>query len=441
MILNAVMQQERLPLDRLESQRKSLESQKTLFSTMATKLGALETAANALKKTGSLNSLKATSSGDGVGVSAGSGTNTGTYSVVVTERARAQAMASDTTYASLDEVVGTAGTVTIAPATGDPIVITLSASTTIQGLAQQINDAEDTPVSAAVVQTSPGAYKLVLTGRSTGADNAFTVTQTLSGGTGLAFEDFDTDGTYGDSNEDLTQVARNASFTVNGLPVQTASNVVSDVIPGVTLTLAKESADPVTIEVTRDTEEAKKKVEAFIDAYNAIATFMTDQNTAAIAGKASISRDPVLRGFKSAMREVLMDEYPDATTFPSLAGVGIGFDSTGKLTLDEDAFETAIANDPTDVQRLMAGAAGDAGAFGAIATVIKEYTKSGGLIYDVKQRITDQVRSMEDRLDQMAERLEVRRQILQREFTAADRAMTQLKSQGGSLAMLGGGFF
>jgi flagellar hook-associated protein 2 len=440
MILNAVMQQERLPLDRLDTQRKALETQKAAFSTLATKLGALETAGNNLKKADSLGVLKVTSSGTGVGVSASSGTNTGTYSVVVSEKARAQAMASATVYDSLDDVVGTAGTFTITPATGDPIVLTLTGSTTVQGLATLINEAEDTPVSAAVVQVAPGDYKLVLTGKNTGADNAFTVTQTLSGGAGLGFSDFDGDNVYGNSGEDLTQAARNAAFTVNGLAVQSASNVVTDVVPGVTLTLAAESPDAVTIDVTRDSAAAKEKVTKFIDAYNAIVAFMTEQNTAAIAGKASIGRDPLTRGFKSAMREVLMGQYADATTFNTLAGVGIGFDTTGKLTLDTAAFDTAIKADPADVQRLMAGASGNGGAFGAITGAIKEYTKAGGLIFDMKERLTEQVRNMEDRLDQMAERLERRRLVLQREFTAADNAMTQLKSQGGALGALGGAF-
>jgi flagellar hook-associated protein 2 len=440
MILNAVMQQERLPLDRLETQRKALEAQKTAFSTLATKLGALETAGNNLKTANSLNALKATSSGAGVEVSASGGTNTGTYGVVVTERARAQAMASATTYSSLTDVVGTSGTFTITPDTGDPIVITLSASTTIQELAASINGAEDTPVSAAVVQSAPGQYRLVLTGKNTGADNGFTVSQTLAGGVGLAFVDTDGNNIYGDSDTDLTQTARNASFTVNGLAVQSASNVVTDVIPGVTLTLKTEGPDPITIDVTRDSAAAKEKVTKFIDAYNAIVAFMTDQNTAAIAGKASIGRDPLTRGFKSAMREVLMGQYPDATSFPSLAGIGIGFDATGKLTLDNAAFDAAIKNDPADVQRLMSGTTGNGGAFGAITSAIKEYTKAGGLIFDMKQRLTEQVRHMEDRLDQMAQRLEQRRLVLQREFTAADRAMTQLRSQGGALSALGGTF-
>src|SRR5687768_14745879 len=98
MILNAVMQQERAPLNRLETQKKTLETQNTAFSTLAGKLSSLETAIENLGKDKSLALLTATSSDPGVGVSATSGTVTGTYDVIVSELARTQVTASQTTY-------------------------------------------------------------------------------------------------------------------------------------------------------------------------------------------------------------------------------------------------------------------------------------------------------------------------------------------------------
>jgi flagellar hook-associated protein 2 len=437
LILNAVMQQESQPLRRLETQKTALETQKTAFGTLAAKLGALETASDALKQTDSLGVLKAVSSGTGVEVSAASGSNTGTYNVVVSELARSQVLASTGTFASLDDVVATSGNLTITPATGDPVVIAVSASTTIQQLAKAINDNGDSPVSASVVQSAPGTYRLVLSGKNTGEANAFTVAHTLTGGAGLTFTDTDADNVYGDDAADNTQVARNASLTVNGLAIQSSSNIVNDVVPGVTLTLRNEDpAQTIVVDVTKDASATKSKVTAFIDAYNAVINFFNEQNTASIAGKASIGRDPILRGFKNGMRQALQASYADATTYTRLAAVGLGFDRTGKMTLDEKVFDAVIDDDPGDLQALFAGADGDGGAFGAISSLIESYTESGGLIADVRDRITEQVKAMNSRLDQMEQRLAIRRLTLQREFTAADNLMTQLNSQGNSLSAL-----
>lgn len=437
MILNAVMQQERLPLTRLETQKKTLEAQKTAFGTLATKLSAVKTASDALKAADSMAVLKAVSSGAGVEVSAASGTNTGTYAVVVSERARAQVLASSSTFSSLDDVVATSGSFTITPATGDPVVISISASTSIQDLAKAINGQTGSPVSASVVQSSPGTYRLVVTGKETGADNRFTLSHTLAGGAVLAFIDTDGDNVYGDSDEDNTQNARNASFTVNGLAIQSASNTVTGVVPGVTLTLRTEDpAATVVVEVSKDASAAKDKVKAFVDAYNAFLGFYDEQNTASVAGKASIARDPVLRGFRNEMRQALQVPYAGGGTYSRLASIGLGFDSSGKMVLNSKVFDAAVEANSGDVQTLLSGADGNGGAFGAITGLIETYTQTGGLIADVRQRITEQVRAMTSRLDQMEQRLEIRRATLQREYTAADRAMTQLRSQGDSLGAL-----
>jgi flagellar hook-associated protein 2 len=174
---------------------------------------------------------------------------------------------------------------------------------------------------------------------------------------------------------------------------------------------------------------------AFIDAYNAVASFYDEQQTAAIGGKPSLGRDPIFRGFKNTMREALQDDYPGGA-FTKLAAVGLGFDKTGRLTLDDKVFAAAIASDQDAVQDLMAGADGSGGAFAEISKVIDGYTTSGGLIADMRNRITEQVKAMTNRLDQMEQRLAMRRATLQREFTAADNAMTQLNSQGNSLSAL-----
>jgi flagellar hook-associated protein 2 len=439
-VLEAVMIQERSPLTRLETQKKTLESQNTAFSTLAGKLATLETAIENLGKADSLALLTATSSNAGVGVSATGGTVTGTYDITVTELARAQSTSSASTYGALTDEVATGGTLTLTPADGGAAVtITLSGPTTLSGLAAAINANEDSPAAASVVQTSPGQYRLVLSGKETGASNAFTITDGLTGGLGVTFTDTDGDGVSGDSAEDNSQTALNAALTVNGLPVTSASNTVTDVVPGATLSLTKKDPDTVvTVKVNRDTTAAKDLVKKFITAYNDLTTFAKDQNTAAIAGKASIGRDPLLRGMRDALRNAINGDYDDdGGAYTRLAAIGIGFDMTGKMTLDDKLFEKA-ANKPADLQLLLSGADGKSGAFGAMTKLVEEYTQTGGLLGSIRERNDEQIRGLSRRIDSSTAQLELRRLALQREYIAADLAMTRLKSQSSALSSIGG---
>jgi flagellar hook-associated protein 2 len=421
------MQQERAPLTRLENHKKTLESQNTAFSTLAGKLATIESAIEALAKDESMGLLKATSSDPGVGVSATGGTVTGTYDVVVRKLAVSQVTSSGTAYGATTDVVATGGTLTLTPANGDPAIdIDITGSTTLAQLAAAINSRDDSPAAASVVQTAPGVYRLVLTGKETGTTNAFTVTDTLTGGTGPALAE--------------SRAADNALLDVNGLSVTSASNTVSDVIAGATLSLVKaDETTTVTVRLTRDTAGAADLVKKFITAYNDLTTFAKDQNTAAIAGKASIGRDPLLRGLRDALRNVIGDEYLGGSQ-TRLAAIGIGFDMTGKMVLDSKRFEEALEASPADVQLLLSGSDGTGGAFGALGKVVDEYTQSGGLIGSTRTRIDEQIRELNRRMDSVSAQLEIRRMALQREYIAADLAMTRLKSQSASLSSVGGGY-
>ena len=110
------------------------------------------------------------------------------------------------------------------------------------------------------------------------------------------------------------------------------------------------------------------------------------------------------------------------------------------MTLDKKTFENAITSDTNSVQALFAGDDGRSGAFGTFGSLIKNYTRSGGLVADVRTRISTQTQGLSTRIDALEEQLERRRLTLQREFQAADEAMSLLNSQMASLSSLGGQF-
>ena len=144
-----------------------------------------------------------------------------------------------------------------------------------------------------------------------------------------------------------------------------------------------------------------------------------------------------MRGLREALRFTIM-AVQTGGTFTRLAEVGIGFDRSGNIVLDKDRLTAAVEQSPTDVQALFGGPQGNAGRFGALETLIAGYTKAGGLVSNVRDRIDDQVARLSDRITTIEAQLAVRRAALQQEFIAADRAMSQLNSSATSLGQLAG---
>ena len=432
MVLETMMQQASQPLTTLQNRQTALRAQMTSFDLLASRLSTIGSAARSLGSSGELSVYKATASDPtAVSVSAGSGAVPGRYDMVVQDLARAQVTAAATTIPDANlTVVASAGTLTI-----DGVVVQVSGAVTLQQLAAAINNTPDIGVTAAVVRTSTEAYRLVLTGRRTGVDEAFEITSTLSGGAGIAFTDTDNDGISGDSAADNAVTASNARLLLNNIQVESASNSFDDVVPGVSVNVLK--ADPaatITIDVAGDNAALKERVTSFIDAYNELVKFAKDQTKAAFEGdSSSIGREALLRQLRNQLRTAVGADYPGGP-YTRLSEVGIEFTRTGTLELNEDMFNTAMADRPDDVKALFGGTTG---AFAAVEDLIDQYSQASGLVSTAKDRLQKQSSSLDNQILAMQERLAVQRAYLQREFVAADAAMTRLNNQSGALASLG----
>src|SRR5437764_1326081 len=175
-VLNAIMQQESLPLQALQAQQKALQATDSAFGQLATKLDALRTASAALSDSSTLTTYTATTTDTAaLSATASSSAAAGRYDVVVNELARPQVTVSTSFAADTDtSIVATGGSLTVG---GTQVDIT--GAVTLKQLATAINASSASPASASIVATAPGQYRLVLTSKSTGAANAFTISNQL----------------------------------------------------------------------------------------------------------------------------------------------------------------------------------------------------------------------------------------------------------------------
>lgn len=431
-ILTSIMQQESQPLVTLQSRQTSLQSRITNFSTLSTRMAAMQTAATALSTTSGISSFKATTNdATAVGVATGPDAVAGRYDVVVQELARAQVTASASAAPdSNTTAVATGGSITIGAAT-----IAIGSSVTLKGLSDAINAVAEAPARASVVQSGANSFKLVLTAKSTGQANGFTITNALTGGAGVAFTDTDLDNISGDDALDNAVQATDAQALINNVQVISASNTLEAAIPGTTLTLfKKDPAATVVVDVTTDPAGLKTKLQTFVNTFNDLTKFLNDQNASAGRNdQTSIGRDPNVRQVRRDVRSAVGAAYDTGGPFQYLSQIGIEATITGTLQLKEAVFDEAVKNGTADVATLLAGTTGTPGALASVKDLLKTYTQSHGVLQNAQTQLTAQITRLGSQIDKMADRLAIRRLALQQEFTAADAAMSRLKNQSGSL--------
>src|SRR6202050_5313858 len=169
------------PQGQITNQETALDAQVSAFGTFTSALDTLQGTLSALENPTQLAGFDATVGDPTVAsATASTGAVAGQYTLSVQNLATAATLTSNPVAASTS-TIGT-GTLTIAVGGSSDSINIDSSNNTLAGIAAAINQSTSNPgVSASILTSSDGAW-LVLSGTTTGAANAITVTQ--SGGDG-----------------------------------------------------------------------------------------------------------------------------------------------------------------------------------------------------------------------------------------------------------------
>ncbi len=313
--------------------------------------------------------------------------------------------------------VSTAGDGASVPAPAQPTLgstqkITVSTATPA-GLLRAVNAASSTTgVSAQMVNTGSG-FSITFSGQ-TGAANAFALSNLPTGMLmrGSALES-----------------AQDAELTVNGLAVTSAKNQVTDVIDGVTLDLfaPTTSGTPARLDLNRQTSTIKDNIKAVVDAYNQF-----DESLKVLADKDSkveefggaLAGDSIITMVRSQIRAMFTKDgkaYPgdDSTQSPlnpdvyAARHIGLSFDRTGKLTLDETKLDSALSTNFDQVVTMLTANKNDqslyspapGGLAGDAVKNIDKMLRSTGIIDAQTKSATKKIEQYKKDLTQLEERM------------------------------------
>jgi flagellar hook-associated protein 2 len=336
----------------------------TLINALSSSVDALASATNVASGTTSVfASTQATLTSSDASVSASniltattsSSATAGSYDLTVSQLATSMKVASSTL--SDSTALGETGSFTIGAADGTAATISVTSDMTLSDIASAISaQSATTGVNATLLQVSSGEYKLVLSGANTGqaitaaaasGDDVLTSIGVTASGGGFA---------------DQIQAAQDAAMTVDGTSVTSASNTVSDVIPGVTLDLesATSGSNTVTLTVTKDTSGVTSAVNSFITAYNALHDYLETQESVSADGTVSstayLFADTTLRSLNTELDGLISGASASGDTGASsavayLSQLGVSLTSSNDLELsDSTALSTALSSDPGAVQ-------------------------------------------------------------------------------------------
>ncbi len=437
-IINQLMAIEARPLDLLRTQASDLNSQLSNFGKLQSYVSALRDRSTALTSTSLWKQTTAASSNEAaVSVGSTDGALAGSYQVQVATLAASQSTVTATTFASADSTVaagtlgiemGTWNGTSFTPKSGSSTMnLTIADGTTLSGLRDQINGA-GAGVVATIVVDATGA-RLSLRSLATGAENGFRTTGT-GGASGFS---------YGSgSGMTLTQSASDATATINGISIRSASNTLDGVVDGLTLQLHAQTSTPAEVNVVTDEESIGKAVKDFATAFNDLAVFIREQTKynpdSKVAGAMQGDRTAV--GLQGQLRAVLNQESTASSMWKTLSQIGLTMKADGTLETGGTRLTNALAN-PTELKKLLTGDGTDNASKG----FARRFQELADLVLNTEGPLEARTQSINARLtrngkdqERMERRLAQTEARLRAQYSALDASMAQLNQLSGYMS-------
>jgi flagellar hook-associated protein 2 len=429
-LIAGLVQVEQQPTKLLQNQKVVLQAKDAVFTAVAGALGSFRSAAQNLSVSTDFSKRNTDSSDSTVlTASADSGASLGSHLVTVDTLAKAQTLRS-TSFTDSNGTLGT-GSLTIDVGSTATSITVDNTNNTLSGLRDTINNS-GANISASVINVGPSGspdYRLVLYGKETGTVNAFTVSGALAGGA---------DPFVGGA--EIVQAATDAKFAVDGLTVTRSSNTISDVISGVTFVLRNEgdqngtigASDPSSkITIGSDPSALQSSVKSLVDSYNAVNQlinnqFKVDSNT---NQQGAVGGDASLKGVISRLRQELGASGGNGSGFKYLSDIGVSFQKDGSLMLDNAKLAGALEKDTTSVANLFVGLQNGIGK--RIPNAIDEYINVATGTLTLRQKGNAQsIKQIDDKVTRENTRIAAYQERLTQQFSALEKIVGQLKSQG-----------
>jgi len=424
-IVSSLVSVAKIPINKLTTQKTTLNAQSKKLTDIKTKLTTLQTAAKALDSKSEAQGNKVTTSDEKVlKATAAGGASMGSFKVNVTslaqpERTYSNSFPSKSTVGQAGE-----GTLSLKVGEGEEVKIEIDTQDSLETIATKIN-ASGAQVTAGIFHDGTN-YRLQVTGRAAGEKNAVEFTE---GGTvSLGLTD--------PLNE--KQKASDALLTIDGLEVRSPTNSVTGAIPGVTLNLVDKGSSVVNLD--RDGDGLKTKLDTFVTAYNDV---MKTLNTefASVSGTAksadSLSGDSTLRSLQTTLRGLAQRASSNGDSkYSTLASIGLTSGRDGTLSIDTTKYNAAVAADYEGVSSLLAGRTDGTGAMSTIASGLERFTSADGSLRTRIDGITNRNKRIDSQITSMQGRIDKYEEMLNKQYSTLEQTMAGLQSQGTALGSI-----
>jgi flagellar capping protein FliD len=213
-----------------------------------------------------------------------------------------------------------------------------------------------TGISATTVDTTGEGtnFSIIVTSDNTGADNGFRITSANDNNDNKRFRTPTLPDASATTNK-FSQLASDATFTLDGVQVTRESNSITDLIDGATIELKSDFTTSASIGVSRSETNVRSTVNSVINSLNEFKAEIDRLTFIDLEGDANgpLALDPAVNSIKSSFKKLAVEPlngYGDKSIY--FSQLGIKTDSNGNYFLDDTLFKKTFSTNPEYFQAL-----------------------------------------------------------------------------------------
>ncbi|WP_294910815.1 flagellar filament capping protein FliD [uncultured Gilliamella sp.] len=445
--LNEVLDQleavEKNRLTPIKAQQKAVNNKISGFGKLKSALSTFNSATAKLQKKELFQARFASGNDNYFTTNVNSKAQLGNYAVSVEQLATAHSVATN----AINDKTSALGndnetrTLTIEQANGQKLNITLGKDdTSLESIANAINQAKvinedgstsETTVNATIVRSGTDSYQLVITSKETGEQQAIT---SISSDDDKLNSLIGFNANQADSSA-MSEVAKaqDAKFSFNGITINSSSNTVKEVIPGVDITLKAVTTTAQNLTISADNDKAQEALKEWVDAFNQLQSTISSltQFTAGDANSDELNNsngpligDSTLRNIDQSIRSIFSKGQTGELSV--LAQIGINMDSNGKLVIKENELEKALKENSEAVAILFTGDGETTGIANEVFAKVSSFIDNDGMIDTATNGLNSTLKSLDKRYDQVNNSIDQTIERYRVQFTKLDILINEL---------------
>ena len=219
------------------------------------------------------------------------------------------------------------------------------ASKSLTDIASLFNDIDG--ITAQVVDTTGDGtnYSLVLSSENTGSENGFRLTET---GGATRWETTLIPSSTPENNV-FSQLATDATFSLDGVQVSRSGNTITDIMTGIELTLNADISGDIALSTSRSNSQIKQTVEETVASLNEFKDEIDRLTYVDIEGEGNgpLTLETSATMLKSNFKRLAIEPLQGfGSSAIYISQLGIKTNSEGQYYLDEAIFEKTLTNNP-----------------------------------------------------------------------------------------------